>query len=98
MQSQPQSKKRSAWESTRHQNLVRYVPSGTIFARFKIRGKQVRRSLETKNLEFVAVKMATFVLADGVVVMSTMRKRSRVMLVPVLLVIFLRMDSVPEFP
>jgi len=57
MQNQQQPKKRSAWESTRYQNLVRYVPSGTIFARFKIRGKQVRRSLETTNLELAKRKL-----------------------------------------
>jgi hypothetical protein len=33
------------------------VPSGTIFARFKIRGKQVRRSLETTNLELAKRKL-----------------------------------------
>jgi hypothetical protein len=33
------------WETTRYRNLFRYVPSGNMFARFKIRGKQVRKSL-----------------------------------------------------
>ena len=58
MQNQQQTKKRSAWESTRYQNLVRYVPSAIIFARFKIRGKQVRRSLERTNLELAESKLA----------------------------------------
>lgn len=39
-------------------NLFRYVPSGTIFARFKIRGKQVRKSLKTPNLELAKNKLA----------------------------------------
>ena len=47
-----------AWEPTRYQKLFRYVPSGTIFARFKIRGKQVRRSLETPDLELARRKLA----------------------------------------
>jgi hypothetical protein len=34
------------------------VPSGTIFARFKIRGKQVRKSLNTPNLELAKNKLA----------------------------------------
>src|ERR1700677_4339002 len=35
---------KGAWETTQYQKLFRYVASGTIFARFKIRGKQVRQS------------------------------------------------------
>ncbi len=37
----------SLWEHTTIQNLLRYRPSGTYFARFKVGGKLVRRSLET---------------------------------------------------
>jgi len=37
----------SLWESTTVQNLIRYRPSGTYFARFKVGGKLVRKSLET---------------------------------------------------
>jgi len=58
MQNQLQPKTMSAWEATRYQNLFRYVHSGTIFARFKIRGKQVRRSLDTTNLELGKRKLA----------------------------------------
>ncbi len=35
------------WESTTVQNLFRYGPSGTYFARFKVGGKPIRQSLET---------------------------------------------------
>ena len=35
------------WESTTVQNLIRYRPSGTYFARFKVGGKLVCQSLET---------------------------------------------------
>ena len=35
------------WEITSVQNLIRYRPSGTYFARFKVGGKLVRQSLET---------------------------------------------------
>jgi hypothetical protein len=51
MRHDPQPKKQSPWEPTRYQNLFRYVPSGTIFARLKISSKQVRKSLKTSNLE-----------------------------------------------
>ena len=37
----------SLWESTAVQNLFRYGPSGTYFARFKVGGKPIRQSLET---------------------------------------------------
>jgi hypothetical protein len=37
----------SLWESTAGQNLFRYRPSGTFFARFKVGGKPIRQSLET---------------------------------------------------
>lgn len=52
------AKKQSVWERTRYQHLFRYVPSGTIFAWFKIAGKQVRKSLKTKNLELAKSKLA----------------------------------------
>ena len=37
----------SLWERTAVQNLFRYGPSGTYFARFKVGGKPIRQSLET---------------------------------------------------
>ncbi len=39
--------KQPAWESTSVQNLFRYCPSGTYFARFKVGGRPIRQSLET---------------------------------------------------
>jgi hypothetical protein len=35
------------WESTTVQNLIRYRPSGTYFARFKVGGKLIRQTLDT---------------------------------------------------
>lgn len=58
MRSDRPSNKQSLWEPTRYPNLFRYVPSGTIFARFKIRGKQVRRSLNTTSVELAKNKLA----------------------------------------
>jgi integrase len=37
----------SLWESTSIQNLIRYRPSGTYFARFKVGGRLIRQSLGT---------------------------------------------------
>ena len=56
--SERQIAKKNLWETTRYANLFRYVPSGMIFARFKIRGKQVRKSLKTANLELAKNKLA----------------------------------------
>lgn len=38
---------KSLWEATAVQNLVRYRPGGTYFARFRVNGKRVWKSLET---------------------------------------------------
>jgi len=38
------------WQKTQYSNLIRYVPSGTFFARFRIRGKLVRKTLKTDVL------------------------------------------------
>lgn len=37
----------SLWEGTTVQNLIRYRPSGTYFARFKVGGKLIRQTLDT---------------------------------------------------
>jgi hypothetical protein len=35
------------WERTKTQHLIRYVPKGTYYARFKAGGKLIRKSLRT---------------------------------------------------
>ncbi len=58
MTTDKQNEKPAVWEPTRHANLFRYLPSGTIFARFKVRGKNVRKSLQTPVLELAKNKLA----------------------------------------
>jgi hypothetical protein len=41
------SEAKAIWEATSVQNLVRYRPAGTYFARFRVNGKRVWKSLET---------------------------------------------------
>ena len=41
------SEPKGPWEATAVQNLVRYRPAGTYFARFRVNGKRVWKSLET---------------------------------------------------
>jgi hypothetical protein len=38
------------WQKTQYANIVRYVPSGTLFARFKVRGKLFRTVHELAQL------------------------------------------------
>src|SRR5437016_2581465 len=45
------------WESTGTQNLIRYWPSGTYFARFKIGRKPFRKSLKTKSLTTAKLRL-----------------------------------------
>jgi hypothetical protein len=41
------SEDKPPWEATSVQNLVRYRPAGTYFARFRVNGKRVWKSSET---------------------------------------------------
>ena len=45
------------WEKTRVRNLVRYVPSGTYYARIRVGGKLVWRSLETDTFSVAKIKL-----------------------------------------
>jgi integrase len=45
------------WESTGTQNLIRYRPSGTYFARFKIGRKPFRKSLKTQSLTTAKLRL-----------------------------------------
>ena len=45
-----QTESKSLWQKTPVSNLVRYVPSGILFARMKVKGKLIRRSLKTKTI------------------------------------------------
>ncbi len=46
------------WVKTPVSNLVRYVPSGIYFARAKVRGKLIRRSLKTNVLSVAKLRLA----------------------------------------
>jgi integrase len=48
---------KSDWETTGTQNLIRYVPSGTFFARFKIGRKLIRKSLNTQTLSTAKLRL-----------------------------------------
>jgi hypothetical protein len=53
-----QPEKDSVWQKTPFVNLVRYKPSQVYFARFRIKGKLIRRSLKTTHITVAKLRMA----------------------------------------
>ena len=56
--SQSQPKSDATWQKTQFANLIRYVPSGTYFARIRVKGKLVRQSLKTDVLTVAKLRLA----------------------------------------
>ena len=54
----------SDWTKAPVANLVRYEPSGIYFARAKVRGKLVRKSLDTNILSVAKLRLADVVNAE----------------------------------
>lgn len=52
------------WQKTPVSNLVRYVPSGMLFARVRVKGKLIRRSLKTKGLSVAKLRLADLEKAE----------------------------------
>jgi integrase len=46
------------WQPTQYSNLIRYVPSGTFFARLRVAGKLIRQSLKTDVLSIAKLRLA----------------------------------------
>jgi hypothetical protein len=44
------AKQQKDWQETQHSNLIRYIPSGVYYARMRVKGKLIRRSLKTNVL------------------------------------------------
>ena len=42
------------WQKTSYANLIRYVPSGIYYARLRVKGKLIRKSLNTDDLSQVS--------------------------------------------
>ncbi len=60
----PAPKQELLWQNTPHANLVRYVPSETYFARIRVGGKLIRRSLKTKVLSVAKLRLADLEKAE----------------------------------
>jgi integrase len=46
------------WQKTQYSNLIRYVPSGTYFARLRVNGNLIRKSLKTDVLSIAKLRLA----------------------------------------
>jgi len=55
---EPTSKSADKWQKTHYANLVRYVPSGIYFARMRVKGKLIRKSLKTDTLSVAKLRLA----------------------------------------
>ena len=60
-QAEPTADKSSNdWQATQFANLIRYVPSGTYYARLHVAGKLIRKSLKTDVLSIAKLRLARF--------------------------------------
>ena len=55
---------KSDWQKTPFANLIRYEPSQTYFARLRVKGKLIRRSLKTKTLTVAKLRLADLEKAE----------------------------------
>jgi integrase len=51
---------RKDWQKTSYANLIRYVPSGIYYARLRVKGKLIRKSLKTDMLSVGKLRLADF--------------------------------------
>jgi len=58
------TKPESVWQKTPFANLLRYKPSKTYFARIRVRGKLIRRSLDTQLLTVAKMRLADLEKAE----------------------------------
>jgi hypothetical protein len=73
--SERQSDQPGVWEPNRYQGLFRFVSSGVIFARFKISGKQVRKSLKTSNVELARARLAALERNERTIAVERRREK-----------------------
>ena len=50
----------SGWQATQYANLIRYIPSGVYYARIRVRGKLIRRSVKTRRISVAKMLLADF--------------------------------------
>jgi len=58
-QSEPEKDSQtSPWRPAQYSNLIRYVPSGKYFARFRIKGKLIWKTLKTDRITVAQLRLA----------------------------------------
>ncbi len=58
------AKTKKEWQKTSYANLIRYVPSGTYYARLRVKGKLIRRSLNTDLISVAKLRLGDFEKAE----------------------------------
>ena len=53
-----QDEQKGPWQKTPYANLIRYVPSHTYFARIRIQGKLIVKSLKTDSIAVAKLRLA----------------------------------------
>ena len=52
-----EDQRKPVWQKTQYANVIRYVPSGTFYARIRIQGKLIRKSLETDLISVAKLRL-----------------------------------------
>ena len=89
------------WVATSFTNLVRYTPSGTYFARIRVNGKLIKKSLKTQVLTVAKLRLSDFEKAERLKSKGTSPTSSGKMLlegVTTLLEATINADSPPQAP
>jgi len=55
---EPTTEKDARWSKTQYANLIRYVPSGKYFARIRVRGKLIIKTLKTASVTVAKLRLA----------------------------------------
>jgi len=67
----PERKRPKVWSETQYANLIRYVPSGTFYARVRVCGKLIRKSLQTDKISVARLRLGDFVKDQRQAVLSS---------------------------
>jgi integrase len=62
--SEAEPEKNPDWQTTQYTNLVRYVPSGTYYARIRVCGKLIRKSLKTTKISVAKLRLSDLEKAE----------------------------------
>ncbi len=58
MKSKRRAQRKPRWSKTQYANLIRYNPSGKYFARIRVQGKLILKSLKTDRISVAKLRLA----------------------------------------